>query len=223
MMMMIRIFSVFTAYIARCDILPTRIYFIRFSFTPLMPLAKKKASRAVYVGIRFAIFGEEHVHAIQLNGNAVASNHKGSPMRHTPFSYLTTTTTQNPQPLLFLHSPFRSGNLTCHAALCVVRRNECTPITRASSPAGYAGASAISHKPQARRRPPNIAATSPPDQDIPLDKLKFDVDVDPRRVLSYMYNVTSYFKKCVRECMYDCPLSLCFSGCLTHFHHIPDR
>ena len=57
-------------------------------------------------------------------------------------------------------------------------------------------------------RPPSIAATSPPDQDIPLDKLKFDVDVDPRRVLSYMYNVTSYFKKCVRECTYGCPLLL---------------
>jgi len=50
-------------------------------------------------------------------------------------------------------------------------------------------------------RPPSVAATSPPDQDIPLDKLKLDVDVDPRRVLSYMYNVTDFFKKCVRGCM----------------------
>lgn len=52
-------------------------------------------------------------------------------------------------------------------------------------------------------RPPSVTATPPPDQDIPLNKLKFDVDVDPRRVLSYMYNVTTYFKKCVRECMCD--------------------
>ena len=32
---------------------------------------------------QIAVFSEEHVHGIQLNGNAVASNHKGSPMRHT--------------------------------------------------------------------------------------------------------------------------------------------
>jgi hypothetical protein len=58
-------------------------------------------------------------------------------------------------------------------------------------------------------RPPSIAATPPPDQDIPLNKLKFDVDVDPRRVLSYMYNVTAYFKKCVRDCTCVLPYHWC--------------
>lgn len=55
---------------------------------------------------------------------------------------------------------------------------------------------------KAAARPPGVVAANQhlPDQDIPLDKLKFDTDVDPRRVLSYMFNVTAYFRKCVREC-----------------------
>lgn len=56
----------------------------------------------------------------------------------------------------------------------------------------------------AAARPPAILAAGQhihsPDQDIPLNKLKFETDVDPRRVLSYMFNVTGFWKGCVPRC-----------------------
>lgn len=49
--------------------------------------------------------------------------------------------------------------------------------------------------------PPRVAQfTSPPDQDIALNRFRLTVDVDPRRVLAYMYNVTGYWRKKVEAC-----------------------
>lgn len=56
--------------------------------------------------------------------------------------------------------------------------------------------------------PPRIAQYTPlPDQDIALNKLRLTADVDPRRVLAYMYNVTRYWRKKVEAC--ECRVSFC--------------